>query len=437
VTHEQIIRGPILNPLRGGGVQWISDGALRCDGNGAITFVGAWGELASSPIPHRQSDGIICPPFIDAHIHIPQWPIRGRFDDGVEANPPEGRLIASLTRNVFPAEARCADERWAEQVTHDFLADTLARGVVGGAAYMTVHARATEIALQILPRFWSVGMVLMNQNCPEYLRTDEANLDRDHQMLFKQFGQRFIPTDRFAVAVSSPLRQRTADFATRNGLRMQTHLNEQVSEKHFIENQLYPGRGTYTDVYAQDGLLDCRPILAHCIHMGGHEMKLVRDHNAVIAHCPTSNTLLGSGVMPLDLILEHGIEYAICTDVGASPTTSLLCEMAQFLKVHRGRHARATAVEALYRTTLGAARILGLDQELGTFAPGMPLSFIEIASNFGDGWPASADEAILRGLLESDPRIDDRDVQDTKRALDHKVQRVTIAGEEIWRKASP
>ena len=109
-----------------------------------------------------------------------------------------------------------------------------------------------------------------------------------------------------------------------------------------METVLYPDAASYTDVYRRDGLLDCEPILAHCIQMRPEEFEMVAASASSIAHCPVSNTLLGSGVMPLDMVRAAGIPYSLCTDVGASPTTSLFCEMAQFLKVHAASSAAAT-----------------------------------------------------------------------------------------------
>ena len=184
---------------------------------------------------------------------------------------------------------------------------------------------------------------------------------------------------------------------------------------------------------------------------------------AAVAHCPVSNTLLGSGIMPLDEIAARGIPYAICTDVGASPTTSLLCEMLQFLRVHCGRSALATPEEALFRVTLAPAQILGLADSIGSFEPGKDFSFIEVAG------PAPrpglrSDQAILENLLESEERdlrryapdgelgsIVDQlrsgglpigpelarltdDVARTAERLDEKVLRVTLAGREVWRR---
>lgn len=471
ISGLKLIRGPVLNPRATGGVDWWPDGVLVGDDRGRIVAAGPWDDVAprlnldAAAVP--RSKGVILPPLLDAHIHIPQHPIRGRFMENIGVDPPGGRLLASLERNVFPAEGRCEGPAHARHVVADFASDTLANGVVGGAAYMTVHARATRIALEQLPESWSVGLVLMNGRCPGSLRTDEPALADEIAALAADFGRRLIVTDRFAVCVDTPLRRRGVALARKYGLRMQTHLDEQRAEKALVEEVLYPDAASYTDVYARDGLLDCEPILAHCIHVRPEEVEIIAATASSIAHCPVSNTLLGSGVMPLDVVRDAGIPHALCTDVGASPTTSLLCEMAAFLKVHAGSSAAATPEEALRLVTLAPAKILGLADRIGSFAPGLEWSFIEVAWD-NAATPATAREAILGGLLgmsEEDldawrrggePRamaaqrlrdegLDwgrdlvalDADVRATAARLEHRVRRVTRAGVIMWESNRP
>jgi len=472
------IRGPILNPLDGshgsrqasgsGGawVAWWPDGVLVADPAGLLVAAGPWAEVAPryglDPAAVETSRGIIVPPLLDAHIHIPQHPIRGRFAEGIGPAPPGGRLLASLDRNVFPAEGRCEVAAHARDVIAAFHADTLAQGVVGGAAYMTVHAAAARVALEMLPDTWSVGLVLMERHCPAFLRTDTATLEADVAALAADFGRRLIVTDRFAVSVDTPLRRRGVALARRHGLRMQTHLNEQIAEKRLVEEELYPDAASYTDVYRRDGLLDCEPILAHCVRMRPEEFSVVAATQSTIAHCPVSNTLLGSGVMPLDDVRAAGLPWCLCTDVGASPTTSLLCEMTQFLKVHAALKSAVTPEEALWRTTLAPAHTLGLADRIGSFTPGRECSFIEIVpgavSPPAGGW-ATADAAIREGLLGlaradleaweivADPRCQavarlretgldagpdlallEADVRETAAACEGRVARVVIRG---------
>jgi guanine deaminase len=423
----EIVRGPLLIPRQSGAISFFQDGAIAGDAEGNIQFAGPFAELKpqlAKGTPIRRSDGILLPPLVDIHIHIPQHPIRGRFVEGIAADVTEGRLLAGLNRNVFPAEAKCADAGCAERVVRGFLADTLAHGVVGGAAYMTPSVLATEIALSILPASWSVGLVLMNQNCPDNLRCDEPNLEADVERLVKQFGRRLIITDRFAVAVNSPLRQRAAALAKKFNLRTQTHLNEQVAEKQLVEKQLYPSAGSYTNVYRGDGLLDHDCIAAHCIQMTEDEWKILRDTGTTIAHCPTSNVLLGSGVMRLDEVMRWGISYALGTDVGASPTVSMLAEMKRFLLVHANRSHHATAAEALYRSTLAPADLLGIQKQFGRLEAGWAMSFIEAMPVAPLAADAAVDEAI-RSLLPVD--ID-------QPALS--VLRVTIQGQVIYKRSN-
>jgi guanine deaminase len=253
------------------------------------------------------------------------------------------------------------------------------------------------------------------------LRSDEANLEADVSRLVERFGGRFIITDRFAVAVTSPLRRIGANLAQMFGLRTQTHLNEQVSEKRFVEKDLYPEAASYTDVYRHDGLLDAGCILAHCIHMRPEEWRMIAGAGCVIAHCPTSNLLLGSGLMSLDEVCGHKIPYAIATDMGASPTVSMLAEMRRFLQVHDGNTPHATPSRALWHATLAPARILGLEETLGRLEPGRPASFIE-AQPTGPLAGGSADD-VIRALLPSDP--------DNPEPT---ISRVTLAGKTAFQK---
>ncbi len=456
-----LFRGPILNPQPNGTVDYYPDGVLVADA-GKIVWVGAMNDLpaAFAGLPVWRSEGVLLPPFLDLHTHFPQHPIRGCFTHNIEGDPDEGRLLAGLRRNVFPVEARCADGEYTERLVAAFARDTLSHGVVGGAAYGTVHAAAAGAALRLLPDLWSVGLVLMNANCPEYLRTQEEALGRDIAILAQAHGTRLIVTDRFAVSVTTPLRKQAAAHARAHGLRMQTHLNEQRAEKALVEQVLYPEYESYTDVYRRDGLLERQPIVAHCIQMTPPEWRMLTDAGAAIAHCPTSNTLLGSGVMPLD-DLPAATPYAICTDVGASPTCSMLCEMAQFLKVHAGASGRATPEEALYRATLAPAQILGVADRIGTFAPGMPLSFIDVALPVETALPPprTASEAILTLLGRTaacgrEPEVTQamerlrrdglphgkplthltEDVHQTARRLNDSVLRVVLDGRPRWQR---
>lgn len=393
---DRVLRGPLITACDDRSLRYIPDAALTRDDRNRIGFVGAWADFETShgrDIPHRKSRGLILPVMFDLHTHVPQHPIRGRFTAGVAPDDPRGLLLAGLETNVYPAEVAYAQD--VEEVTRAFVHDTLLHGVVGGCAFLTSHAGAARRAFDLLPATWSAGMVLMDRNCPDALKIDDRAIAA-LESLANDFGARCVVTDRFAVATTSALRRAGAKVAARHGLLAQTHLNEQVAEKAKVEREMYPQARSYTHVYLDDGLLDTRAVLAHCIQMTDPEWDVLVAKRCVVAHCPSSNEALGSGTMRLDEVVARGIDYAICTDVGAGPTCSLLAEMRTFVRVHAGRSRHATASEALYRTTLAPARVLGLDQEYGALTVGRRFACCETA--YVPEANASA-EAVMAGLL--------------------------------------
>jgi guanine deaminase len=156
--------------------------------------------------------------------------------------------------------------------------------------------------------------------------------------------------------------------------------------------------------------------------MTGNEWRILRDTDSSIAHCPTSNLLLGSGVMPLAEVLRMNIPYALGTDVGASPTVSMLAEMHRFLRMHAVSSARATPQEALHRSTRAPADLLELGGQLGRLEAGMPMSFIEVEPSCAISAEMSA-AAVIRSLLP-----DDLDSPAT-------VQRVTVQGKTVFHRS--
>lgn len=363
-----VYRGRMLRPVRGSEVggrrfEEIEDGVVAVDEGGVVAYSGPSGAVPGGVeagieggVEGGRKGGVLIPPLVDCHIHVPQHPIRGRFLEGVGAGESGGALLAGLARNVYPAELRCGDAAYARDVVDRFAEETRGNGTLGGVAYMTSHPAATRMALERLPVSWRVGLVLMDQNCPAGLAISTAEAERAMRELAADFGRRVVITDRFAVACSEELRRAGVRVAKEFDLETQTHLAEQVAEVASVA-AAYPEAGSYAEVYDRSGLLEREAILAHCIHLSEAEWGLLARRGCRVAHCPVSNTLLGSGVMPLDEVVGHGLEWAICTDVGASPTTSLLAELTHFLDVQGPRSRHATVQEALWRVTVGAKRM--------------------------------------------------------------------------------
>ena len=172
---SQIVRGPLLMPTGDGRVVYHADGALACDSLGVVRFAGEWAklksELPAETPPVRASEGVMLPPLVDIHTHIPQHPIRGKFGEGVPADALGAGCSMRCTaqrvsrrgalRREFVYSPRLCKSFWPIQRRMVWLA---------AQAFMTPSAAATEIALAGLPEIWSVGIVMMNQNCPANLR---------------------------------------------------------------------------------------------------------------------------------------------------------------------------------------------------------------------------------------------------------------------------
>ncbi len=117
-----------------------------------------------------------------------------------------------------------------------------------------------------------------------------------------------VLTPRFAMSCSRPLMSKLGDIASADpSLRIQTHISENQEEVRQTL-KLFPEATSYTDVYDRHGLLGPRTILAHAIYLGENEIALLKERDAGVSHCPTSNFNLRSGVCPVGELMDHGIK---------------------------------------------------------------------------------------------------------------------------------
>jgi guanine deaminase len=147
--------------------------------------------------------------------------------------------------------------------------------------------------------------------------------------------------------------------------------------------QLFPDRRDYLDVYAHHGLVGRRTVLAHGVHLGDSEFERCHASGAAIAHCPTSNLFLGSGLFPFRTARDprRPVHVGLGTDIGAGTSFSLLATMGEAYKVARLRNESIDAVESFFLATLGGARALGLDDRIGMLAPGKEADIVVLDPN--------------------------------------------------------
>jgi len=180
---------------------------------------------------------------------------------------------------------------------------------------------------------------------------------------------------RFAVACSEKMMRAAAELAARFNAYLQTHLAENREEIEKVHH-LFMGAHDYTHVYEKCGLLTPKTVLGHCIHLKPREIEAIAVAQSTVAHCPTSNLFLGSGLMKLDQLMKAGIQVGLGSDVAAGPELNMWQVMRAAVDVQKARTAYEAnlrpirPIEALYLATLGGARALGKASMIGTLAAG-------------------------------------------------------------------
>jgi len=317
---------------------------------------------------HDHSGKLILPGFIDTHVHSPQLDVIASY--GTE-------LLDWLNNYTFPAEQRYADAAEAVAGAARFLDALLSHGTTSAVVFPTVHKVSTEAlfaAAQARGMRIIAGKVLMDRHAPEGLRDDVAQAERDCVDLI----QRWHGTGRLAYAVtvrfaptSTPEQLAMAGALCKAypGVYMQTHVAENRDEVRWAR-ELFPEARSYLDVYARAGLLHPRSVLAHGIWLDDEDRAALRNSGAQIAHSPSSNLFLGSGLFDWRAAEAAGTAVSVATDVGGGTSLSMLRALADAYRVQAMAGQRLTAWKALHAATLGAATALGLADEIGSLEPG-------------------------------------------------------------------
>jgi guanine deaminase len=286
-------------------------------------------------------------------------------------------LLDWLQTHTFPAERRMAEPAHARRISALFLDALLATGTTSAAVFPTVHAVSADAlfeAAQARGMRLIAGKVLMDRHAPEFLRDDVDAAEAECRALIGRWhGQgrlAYAVTPRFAPT-SSPAQLAMAGrlLASTPGLFMQTHVAENRDEVQWVA-QLFPRSRSYLDVYAGFGLLNERSIFAHGIWLDDADRAALQAAGAQIAHCPSSNLFLGSGLFDWPRAQAGGVQVSFGCDVGGGTSLSMLRTMADAYKVQAMAGRRVTAWKCLYTATLGAARALKLQHEIGSFALG-------------------------------------------------------------------
>jgi guanine deaminase len=360
------------------------DGLVICR-DGMIEVVGPYATLKPE-VPQDAaladySGCLIAPGFIDTHVHYVQTGIIGAQGS---------QLLDWLNAYTFVAEQAFADEAVARDTARVFCDELLRNGTTTALVFCSVHAGSVDALFAEAERRnlrLIAGKVLMDRNAPAALLDTARSGYEESKTLIKTWHGRsrclYAITPRFAGS-STPEQLELAGTLWREhpGVFMQTHIAENRDEIAWVK-ELYPQQRDYLDVYAHYGLIGARAVLAHGVHLGEADFERCHATGTALAHCPTSNLFLGSGLFPLRAARDprRPVHVGLGTDIGAGTSFSLLATMGEAYKVAQLQSRPIGAIEAFFLATLGGARALGLDAQLGTLAAGREADMVVLDPN--------------------------------------------------------
>ncbi len=372
------IRGRIIHTLGPEEVVDIADGVLVLDAEGRIItcepyefFVQRGVDLPLEHFKYR----LIIPGLVDCHLHMPQLDQRGKF--GVT-------LMDWLNDYILPAEASFADPKVADDVGRRFFKKLILNGTTTAAIYSTIHEGATDHAFE-LARIAGIraimGKVMMDANAPaELSETIGESLDVSQRLYDKWHGKeggrlRYAFAPRFAPTCSLTMWRELGRMLETSEAYVQSHIAETERENALVR-EVFPNLPDYFSLFEETGTAGPRTLLGHAIYLSDDEYRRMAASRTRIIHCPTSNFFLKSGSMPMSRVDAAGVTFGLGTDVGAGTSMSLFAEMrhADFSQ----RDMNVSPVRALYLATLGGARALSMDTEIGNFEEGKYADFCVI-----------------------------------------------------------
>lgn len=379
MTDATLITGPLLrfagNPFATPWKEavWIdTDGAMLVEG-GVIQVVGqAVRMVPAYPQATRVTygqDHLICPGFVDAHVHYPQTAIIASWGK---------RLIDWLNDYTFPEEMRLSDPAYARAIAARYLDLGLTHGTTTVASYCTIHPHSVDALFEAAAARGQrivAGKTCMDRNAPKGLRDAAQSAYDDSKALIDRWHGKgratYAITPRF-TPTSTPEQLATlgALWAERPDCLMQTHLSEQTDEIAWVRD-LHPEARDYLDTYEAHGLLGRRGVYGHAIHLQPREIDRLAETGAALVHCPTSNTFIGSGLFDMTGLATRGIPLGLATDTGGGSSFSMLRTMAAAYEIGQLRGTPLHAAQLLWLATAGSARSLHLGHCVGTLAEGM------------------------------------------------------------------
>ena len=373
---KKIYKAHILFTKEQSRFEVLENGYVAVGADGCVTGVAA--DLASLDSTDAEiidfGDRLLIPAMNDLHVHAPQYRNQGIAMDL--------ELLPWLQNYTFPEEMKYADMAYAERMYRRFVRDLWRFGTMRACVFATIHTDSTRLLMRLFQEAGMgalVGKVGMNRNCPEGLSERVDDMVAGYESLISEFNGepmslvRPIITPRFIPSCSSEMLQACGQLADKYQLPVQSHLSENKDEIAWVQ-ELEPESTSYGDAYDRYGLFGQTPtIMAHCVWTDGDELALMKRRGVVVAHCPTSNFNVASGMAPIRRFLDEGLQIGLGSDISGGHDLNIFRMMVYAIQVskmhYQQNHERAflSLSEAFWIATKSAGRFFG---RVGSFEPG-------------------------------------------------------------------
>ena len=318
-------------------------------------------------------DCLLIPAMNDMHVHAPQYRNQGIAMDM--------ELLPWLKNYTFPEEKKYADTAYAERMYRRFIRDLWRFGTMRSCVFATIHTDSTRLLMQLFREEGMgamVGKVAMNRNCPPELSETVEDMIEGNEALIAEFYKpdalvRPIITPRFVPSCTPEMLQACGNLAAKYQMPVQSHLSENISEIELVQN-LEKESSNYGDAYNRYGLFGQTPtIMAHCVWTAGEELELMKKNGVMVAHCPTSNLNLASGLAPIRTFIEEGIPVGLGSDISGGHDLNIFRMMVFAIQVSKMHYQQnhdkpfLTLSEVFWLATKSAGSFFG---RVGSFEPG-------------------------------------------------------------------
>lgn len=307
---------------------------------------------------------VLIPGFINLHTHAAMTLMRGLADDLP--------LMPWLKQHIWPTEQQFVSNGFVYDGSLLACAEMLSGGVTTFND-MYFYPGATIEAATLMGVRANIGLVVLG------FATQYAADARSYMVKGTEVRDEYKsnPLITFSFAPHAPYSLELDDFLQVNTLAEQlnigvhTHMHETRQE---VQESIQQHGLSPLLRFANAGLLSAQMTLAHCVHLTETEKQRLREFGCHIAHCPTSNLKLASGIAPMASCLAHEINVGLGTDGAASNNRlDMFAEMRLAALLAKAQQEDATAIpahQALAMATINGAKALGLEQKIGSIEVG-------------------------------------------------------------------